>query len=177
MRLFVAINFNSDIQRRIISIQKDLYERSKKGRFVPRDNLHLTLVFLGEVGEARVKLAQLCVKNIEAKPFTMKVNRLGKFKRPTGDLYWAGIQPNTNLDSIYKQLYDNFNSYEFYIKDAEYIPHLTLARDVLLKEGVDLEQYKEDFPQIDIEVNSIQLMKSHVEDGKLIYTPLYTKDL
>ncbi|MFA5342256.1 MAG: RNA 2',3'-cyclic phosphodiesterase [Clostridia bacterium] len=177
MRTFIAINFSQDVKNRLIDIEKNLKSMSEKGRFTSKDNLHLTLVFLGEIAEDRVKLAQLCVKNITAPKFEMVVNRLGRFKRPEGDIYWAGIETNTILNSIYSQLYKNLNSYDFYIKDSEYIPHLTLARDYVMKDEEVMEKYKENFEKIIIQVDNIQLMKSEMLDNKLTYTALYTKEL
>lgn len=177
MRTFIAINFNQDVKNRLLSIEKSLKSMSEKGRFTSRDNLHMTLIFLGEIAEDRVKLAQLCVKNITAPKFLMVVNRLGRFKRPDGDIYWVGIETNTILSSIYNQLYNNLSSYDFYIKDSEYVPHLTLARDYVIKDEEALKKYKEEFEKINIQVESIQLMKSEMIDNKLTYTVLYTKDL
>jgi len=177
MRTFIAINFNQDVKNRLINIERSLKNMSEKGRFTSKDNLHLTLIFLGEIAEERVKLAQLCVKNISAPEFDMVVNRLGRFKRPEGDIYWAGIETSPVLTSIYSQLYSNLNSYDFYIKDSEYVPHLTLARDYVLKDEEVMEKYKEGFEKIIIQVESIQLMKSEMLDNKLTYTVLYTKEL
>lgn len=177
MRTFIAINFTQDIKNRLISVERDLKQMSQKGRFTSKDNLHLTLVFLGEIAEDRAKLAQLCVKNITATSFEMTVNRIGCFKRSDGDIYWAGIETNQILNSIYEQLYKNLNSYDFYIRDTEYIPHLTLARDYILKDDADIEEYKKNFEKISIKVDNIQLMKSEVIDKKLTYTALYTKTL
>lgn len=177
MRTFIAINFDQDVKNRLIDIEKSLKNMSEKGRFTSKDNLHLTLIFLGEIAEDRVKLAQLCVKNITAPKFEMIVNRLGRFKRPDGDIYWAGIETDLTLTSIYSQLYKNLNSYDFYIKDSEYVPHLTLARDLILKNEEEMEKYKENFEKIVIQVDNIQLMKSEMLDNKLTYTALYTKEL
>jgi 2'-5' RNA ligase len=107
----------------------------------------------------------------------MVVNRLGKFRRPDGDIYWAGLETNPVLNSIYSQLYSNLSSYDFYIKDSEYVPHLTLARDYVLKDKEAMERYKENFEKISIHVESIHLMKSEIIDRKLTYTVLYTKEL
>lgn len=177
MRTFIAINFQQDVKDRLFNIERSLKSMSERGRFTPKDNLHLTLIFLGEIAEDRVKLAQLCVKNISAPKFDMVVNRLGKFKRPDGDIYWAGIETNPVLTSIYSQLYSNLSSYDFYIKDSEYVPHLTLARDYVLKDKEAMERYKENFEKINIHVESIHLMKSEIIDRKLTYTVLYTKEL
>ncbi|MCK9557702.1 MAG: RNA 2',3'-cyclic phosphodiesterase [Candidatus Cloacimonetes bacterium] len=177
MRVFIAINFNDDIKDRLQKAEKELKNMSAKGNFTSRDNLHLTLVFLGEIGEERVKLAQLCVKNIVASGFDMQFNRLGKFERDGGNIYWVGTDNNNDLKWIYEQLYKNLTSYDFYLRDLEYVPHLTLGREIELKPDADVESYRQEFPTIDIHVDRINLMKSERIDGKLTYTVLYTKEL
>ena len=50
MRLFVAIEFESDIIESLKRVQSDLKRCGLKGRFTKEENLHLTLAFIGEYG-------------------------------------------------------------------------------------------------------------------------------
>jgi len=47
MRLFIAINFNEKIKDRLCEMQGQLKAQTYAGNFSRRENLHLTLVFLG----------------------------------------------------------------------------------------------------------------------------------
>jgi nitroreductase len=49
MRLFIAINFNTDTRNRLIALQEELRTKSQSGNFSRDENLHLTLAFIGEV--------------------------------------------------------------------------------------------------------------------------------
>ena len=51
-----------------LRLQSKLKEISLKGRFAPRDNFHLTLVFIGEVQKERIEDAISVMKGIETKP-------------------------------------------------------------------------------------------------------------
>ncbi len=48
MRLFIGIHFPEDIIDRINLLQGELRSKIKGGRFPVRENMHLTLQFLGE---------------------------------------------------------------------------------------------------------------------------------
>jgi len=48
MRLFIAINFPDEIKATIAKIRDGLKEKAFRGNFSSDENLHLTLVFLGE---------------------------------------------------------------------------------------------------------------------------------
>ena len=49
MRTFIAIRFDEAIKEKITEVQDKLRDAAEKGHFTDRDNLHLTLIFLGEV--------------------------------------------------------------------------------------------------------------------------------
>ena len=48
MRLFIAIQFTPEIKKELTRFQNDLKRNGLTGRFVPVENLHLTLAFIGE---------------------------------------------------------------------------------------------------------------------------------
>ena len=48
MRLFIAINFDENMLDALTEIQDDLRRCGVKGHYTPRENLHMTLAFLGE---------------------------------------------------------------------------------------------------------------------------------
>ena len=49
MRLFIAINFDDSFKTGLLNIINTLKRNGIKGNFTLSDNLHLTLVFLGEI--------------------------------------------------------------------------------------------------------------------------------
>ena len=54
MRLFIAINFNNETRSRLLALCDELRANSRGGNFTSMENLHLTLVFIGEVSPKKV---------------------------------------------------------------------------------------------------------------------------
>ena len=48
MRLFIAIDLPRSFKAELVRIQKEVKGMSCGGRFVPQDNFHITLHFIGE---------------------------------------------------------------------------------------------------------------------------------
>lgn len=170
MRLFYAIMFNDDVKKELSDIQKILRENSLSGHFTLFDNLHLTLVFIGEVSTSRSKTLLQIARSLEVTPFELRFNGLGRFKRDGGDILWAGAEENKSLTSLYHRLYDSLKSAGFEIEKREYKPHLTLAREVRLRGGFNLSDFSSRLDPIGTTVTGFCLMKSERVNGKLTYT-------
>ena len=52
MRTFIAIELERDVRDYLAAVQTEVQGLCRRGNFTPVDNLHLTLHFLGEVGES-----------------------------------------------------------------------------------------------------------------------------
>lgn len=175
MRLFIAINFNEEIKDHLATAIKGLKDGSLRGNFTKRENLHLTLVFIGE--SSRVNEITAAMDKADEKAFEITLGRLGKFKRNGGDIYWAGVDKTSSLTGIYNKLYEGLKACGFELESREYKPHLTLGREVVLKSSFDEKAFELTVPQMKMTVNKISLMKSERIDGKLTYTSIYDKEL
>lgn len=175
MRLFVAVNFSEEIKD---ALQKDMArfaEYAVDGNFSRRQNLHLTVVFIGETEAVdKVKAAMDC---IDAKQFSLYINGFGRFRRTGGDIYWRGIKPNKELEKIYGQLTKALIDSGFAIDVRPFKPHLTLGRQVVVKDGFDRYDFEKTLPKLRADVNRISLMKSERINGRLTYTEIYGIDL
>jgi 2'-5' RNA ligase len=69
MRLFIAINFNTDTRMQLLALRDELRIRSRRGSFTVPENLHLTLVFLGECDEAQTSSVKKVMSTINFEPF------------------------------------------------------------------------------------------------------------
>ena len=179
MRLFIAIGFEEDVKNRIIRVREELRNSSSSGNFTRDENLHLTLVFLGEVPGSRVKEIENIMEEIEEEPFELEFGSLGCFKRDLGkELWWLGCKKNRTLMKLQRQLSEKLYSSGFKIEKRQYKPHLTLGREVMIEGGgkVFLSESLEQKPIIS-HVSQISLMLSERINGKLTYTALYDKPL
>jgi 2'-5' RNA ligase len=176
MRLFTAINFNKDIKDKIWKAVSLLKEESISGNFTLYDNLHLTLIFLGEIRESAMGDIKKIIDNIESSSFTLTINGVGKFKRAGGDIFFLSLQKSQELIRLHSELM-NLRSLGIFVEEREYTPHLTLGREVVMKNGFDTEKFIKEIPEITVEVKSVELMKSERIKGVLTYTPVYSKAL
>ncbi|MGI6588597.1 MAG: RNA 2',3'-cyclic phosphodiesterase [Peptococcia bacterium] len=177
MRLFIAINFNKEIKNSLYENIKRLKSYANQGNFTPPENLHLTLVFLGEVVPDKVSRIKQVMDKVIAEPFALTISNLGRFERREGDIYWLGIEKSTTLLSIYNQLSKNLIQAGFPLEKREYKPHLTLGRRVILKQQFNKAEFDQNMQSMNIKVDKISLMKSERIKGKLTYTEIYAKKL
>ena len=48
MRLFIAIRLSDEMKKALINCMHDLKKQGVEGNYVPAQNLHMTLAFIGE---------------------------------------------------------------------------------------------------------------------------------
>ncbi|HOJ10181.1 MAG TPA: RNA 2',3'-cyclic phosphodiesterase [Clostridiales bacterium] len=174
MRLFIAINFSDDIKKRLYNVIQSLQAQSMQGRMTKQENLHLTLVFLGEVETGRINKVKEVMNSIQKNKFTLSLTDFGYFKKPDGSIYWIGVEKNHVLTQTYNQLCDGLSKSGFKIEQREYRPHITLGRGIILKDNFDREQFVRAIPTMNMAVEKISLMKSEQIRGQLIYTEIYS---
>lgn len=177
MRLFIAINFEEKTKNQIAKIIDRIQPWVKKGRFVEKGHMHLTLEFLGEISPDRVEAIQAAMDQIEAPPFTLQLSRIGFFKRDEGDIYWLGVKPNDALFALQKRLHDLLADEGFDLEKRKYTPHITLGRKVRVTESFDLVDFSKKSGAIKVKVDRIHLMESTQEKGQLVYSAVYSKQM
>ena len=177
MRLFIAINLSDVIKDYLDSAIHELKKASCAGNFTHRENLHLTLVFLGELNPDKIESIESAMNRVGGGPFRLSLSGFGRFKRRGGDIHWAGIEKSRELIGIQKQLEEEMIAAGFALEDREFSPHLTLGREVCLSDpsadinGILAGESRE------MTVSRISLMKSERISGKLTYTEVYGRDL
>ena len=62
MRLFVAVRLSEEMKKEITATMHELKKLDVKGKYVPADNLHLTLAFIGETTEPQAVKEALAAK-------------------------------------------------------------------------------------------------------------------
>lgn len=174
MRLFYAVMLDENCKMALDSCCRALGPYLEKGRFTRPENLHLTLVFLGE---ADLDAAKSCLYRLQAASFELVIAGLGRFRQPGGDVLWAGVQPKGGLLRAQKSLEALARQTGFAIENRPYRPHLTLARGVSLAAGTDLSGLEPLLPSCRMQVKAVSLMESRRENGRLRYVERERKSL
>ena len=69
MRLFVALQLEDRVKDALIQFIDSVRPHTQEGRFSHRENLHLTLSFIGETG--KVAQAKRALHRVQAEPFVI----------------------------------------------------------------------------------------------------------
>ena len=166
MRLFIAVLFPDSVVDRLVSLRDSLHDEAVSGSFVPRDNLHLTLEFLGECNQGESRLASEALEALGANAFSIRMNRLGFFSRPDGDIWWVGAEESKDLLRLHSSLSSELSKRGFSLEKRKFRPHITLGRRVVTASKAGRIE------PIDAPVSSVSLMLSERGEGHMVYTEL-----
>jgi 2'-5' RNA ligase len=162
MRLFIAINFNNATRSRLLALRDELRGKSQSGNFTAPENLHLTLVFIGEVNPKKIETIKAIMDTVTFAPVTVTVERLGTFSR--GTLWCAGMREEKPLMDLQREIEHKLALCGFEMDGRKYNPHITLGREVV----TDAKPWN--IAPFSETVSVIDLMKSERICGKLTYT-------
>jgi RNA 2',3'-cyclic 3'-phosphodiesterase len=142
MRCFVALELDESIKDHLVAVQGSLKQLGGKVGWGTREQMHLTLKFLGEVAEDVVPRAVEAIRSAAKGivPFDFVVEGLGAFP-PSGSprVLWAGIRPCEPLGRLHARIEEKFKPLGFEPENRDFTPHLTLGR---VKEQVDAKAYR-----------------------------------
>lgn len=183
MRTFIALELPyevacdiADTARTLAGALKGSAKRRGRGpRFLPRENYHLTLAFLGELDECGVRAAMEAIDEacVGQKPFTITCDELGTFGRSSDATLWMGVRGTEQLkmfvDNLRRALVEHWVAYD----EKPFRPHITMATHVRFERSA-LPQLT--FPR-EATCSRVTLFKSKLTHEGAIYKPLYTVDL
>lgn len=171
MRLFIAINFQDFIKSEIAKARDALKKSAIKGRFSGNENLHLTLVFLGEYDIKHMETIKAIMNDIKFSPLSLRIEKIEFFKRFGGDVYYVRLKENEQLLALQAELSNRLIEEGFILEKRKYTPHITLGREIQMPENFIIPKLE----AIEFLVQGIELMESEHLNGKLVYTPVYSK--
>jgi RNA 2',3'-cyclic 3'-phosphodiesterase len=122
-RLFIAIEFSDEIKSALQQFQPP----SLPGvRNTQREQLHLTLHFLGE---SCIEAVSAALQSVRLSPFSLTIEGVGRFEtQGNGSILWAGVQPNPELTTLHRSIASALHPTGFRPETGPYTPHITLAR-------------------------------------------------
>ena len=169
MRLFIAINFTSEVKDAISETIANLRSVAHSGSYTAWDNLHLTLAFIGETDRVNdiVEVMTETAQQTFHEPLQIRLSGAGTFKRRGGDTHWIAVHKTPVLEALADRLADNLREAGFPIEKRRFIPHITIGRNVVLPSGAAIMVHP-----VFMSANSISLMQSRQEDNRTSYTEL-----
>lgn len=184
-RIFIAINLPEEIKKKLVGCQGKWLELPI--RWTKKDNLHITLFFLGYLSDE--ELLEICkvTKEVASQnsSFSINLKRIyyGPPKKMPPRMVWAEGEKSTELGKLQKDLENSLLSSSIKGTEAEdrpYAPHITLGR---IKDWEFRQMEPEERPEVNedinlsFEVNSVEIMESQLKRGGPEYTVLESAQL
>ena len=183
MRCFIAIELSKEVKDVLKTIEDELQGLVRGVRWVPPENIHLTLKFLGSIDTKVVDEIKEVLTNIvkNCKPYKIRLSSLGAFPNPARPrVIWVGIDNGSNESSELASAIDNaVSSLGIEKESRRFHPHLTLARIKFLKDRHAVENA---FPKIrvtpqEMEVKRVTLFQSELGSDGARYMALFSAEL
>jgi 2'-5' RNA ligase len=132
LRTFIAVDLSKSIRDKTVALQNTLAKTGADVKWVEPANLHVTLLFLGEVDDRQVpEVCRLTANCVGAHPaFSMQVESVGCFPNPRRPrVVWVGVGAGFEaISAIHDALEIEFDDLGFRREERRYTPHITLGR-------------------------------------------------
>lgn len=172
-RIFIAINLPEIIKNKLVEYQKEIDEFFFEENFHPirwtkKENLHITLEFLGYLTEEEILKVKEVLKNLVKNFSPFEVNlievRYGPKEEKIPRMIWVVGERKKEILDLKEKLDDKLKkSINFEPEKREFTPHITLGRIRKWQfKAIPLDERPKVKKEIDLnlKVNSIELMES-----------------
>jgi len=177
-RVFIAINLPADVQKQLFLYSEKWAELPAK--WTAKDNLHITLEFLG--GLTDVEIGEVCdvVKEVAKRhsSFSLTLNKVsyGPPKKEPPRFVWVGGEKSDELAELKNDLQESLlERVRFRPDEKGFTVHITLARIVEWEfKKFEIDERPEVNEEIDLifSIESIEVMESELKRGGPVYTVL-----
>lgn len=172
MRLFIAIDISNEMRGQVKTVLSALRERACGGRFVPIENTHVTLRFLGESSDLAGAVGAMREACRGIRPFTIKLGGYGSFLKGGRTSF---VSVGGELDELFvlRETLESALADNGFPRDQKrFIPHITLGRNVEHDELVTAELEAMEL-SASMLVTELTLFESTRIKGRMVYTPLH----
>src|SRR3989338_6499000 len=172
MRAFIAVKIPEAARDSLSSMKRLFGPEAGDLRFVKKENIHLTLKFLGEISDKAADSAVAAFSGIKFWNFSFSVKNIGFFPNErTARVVWAGIYPEEDAIELQRKVDSALEKHGLFRRESGYKPHITIAR---VKSSCETEKFagalkNADFSGADVSVSSFFLMKSALAAGGPVY--------
>jgi 2'-5' RNA ligase len=125
LRLFVAIDLEFALRQALFRLAGGL----PGARWIPFENYHLTLRFLGEMPGHRAEELDMALAALRGRSFTLQLGGVGVHEKAGRSVaLWAGVERNPALEHLQAKIETAVQRIGFEPERRRFSPHVTLAR-------------------------------------------------
>lgn len=164
-RCFITLDLDNNAVSCLQDVQARLWKAGLfEGKFTERENIHLTLKFLGEIDADQIRQIRARLSGIRKDGFRGPIRKAGAFSRKDIRIIWMAFDTDEVRDlqnEIDEALEDVFN------KERRFMGHITIARVKRCDDKRRLLRLLDDMDvNIPVRADSFSLMSSELtHDG------------
>ncbi len=178
IRIFIGIDLPSYVKEKILKIQRHLASTSNKIKWVQKNNLHITLKFLGYIEPNTIELISNKLKKTISKKSNFKItlSKIGAFPKINyPKIIWVGIENEIEkMQNLFKDIDKSLYQLGFNKEKRKFHSHITIGRVKNLQKKSELVELltKVEYPQQVVNIENVILYKSVLNTKGPIYTKL-----
>ena len=184
VRSFFAVPLSVEAEQQLVVAAESLRRQLDYGlgqgaslRWIPKQNYHLTLAFLGDIPRRQIQLLHDIASEVVAgeRAGELMLNGFEWFPSASKPRLLAAIPaPCAMLQSLQRQLHRRLNQQGFHLEKREFRPHVTLAR---IKGSLAPMDIRDEALAISSELDELVLFASTQGRNGSVYTPLFVEPI
>jgi 2'-5' RNA ligase len=168
IRLFVALALPDAVAEPLMLLQAGV----PGARWMERDQLHLTLRFIGEVDGRDAAAIDDALSLIRSPRFTLQLKGVGEFGGKSPRALWAGVGSDTDLVHLQRKIESAMQRIGIEAEERKFKPHVTLARLRAAPAGRVMDYLADHalYASAPFEVNTFILYSSQLSQNGSLYS-------
>ena len=175
MRTFISIELPKNIRKEIFKTFESLKNSGIAfGNFVKKENIHLTLKFLGNLSEEKIREVESKLSEINFSDFSVSVGKIGFFPSEKYiRIIWVDLVSN-EIRKLKKVIDDKLHEIGVNHDDREFSSHITVARVKKIKDKQEFfRKIKElKLKKMNFDIGGFFLNKSELRKDGPVYKVL-----
>jgi 2'-5' RNA ligase len=177
-RIFIAVKI--DAGKNLLKVISNLKTvlKDEKIKWTETENFHITLAFLGDTEEDKIKEINKMLKSAceGSGEFEMIVKGVGVFKNFNDPrVIWTGIESSGKLSHLHETIKSGLKDAGISLEERNFKPHLTLGRIKSIHDNEALKTLISGYGNLELqnqEVKEIILYESLLFNSGPVYKPL-----
>ena len=163
IRLFTALKIPDDVKEELVGLK----ESFPGVKWVKKNNLHLTLQFIGEISEEKYHKIKDELEDVQMSTFELC---LGKVERFGEKVIYASVEHSDDLMDLQQMVREKIESIVT-VEKKKFIPHVTLARlnEASVHDLAAFLQTNHDYESREFSIQSFCLFSSKLTKDGPIY--------